>query len=309
MAWNSLEMEKSVRDELRSELGKLNSFDAHELVRADELGQDSDFQDGRSCFQRILRLFRDLSEVNLDMLSIQSLQSLLGAAQEASKLFSAIEDSPRSTNSKNRTHNKTYLITRLRHQYNTWYTEAAPVIAYSAWQDTDFDRLEQDLRSVAAKVGVAHHARHFRNEAKQHDKAAGKWLWVVIGLAVLTVGLSGLYVFQALEPTELGTPQAIQLAVTKVLLFSFFFGAVVWAARVYRSHRHNFVVNQHRQNALTSFETFVEAARDDQTKSAVLMEATRCIFSPQASGYADSPAADPSTPRIMEIIRGMTARG
>ena len=303
------ESEKSVRDALRSELGKLNSLDANELVRADELGPDSDFQDALPYFQRILRLFRDLSEVNLDMLSIRSLQSLLGAAQEASRLFSTIEDSPLSTHSKKQTPHRSHQIQRLSYQYHSWYTEAAPVIAYSAWQNTDIDRLEQDLRSVAAKVGVAHHALHFRNEADQHDKAARKWLWVVSGLAVLTVVLSGLYVSQALEPTELGTPQAIQLAVAKVLLFSFFFGAVVWAARVYRSHRHNFVVNQHRQNALTSFETFVEAARDDQTKSAVLMEATRCIFSPQASGYADSPAADPSTPRIMEIIRGMTARG
>lgn len=303
------ETEKSVRDALRSELGKLNSLDANELVRADELGQDSDFQDGRPYIQRILRLFRDLSEIDLDMLSNHSLQSLLRAAQEASRLFSAIEDFPRSTHSKNRTQNGTHLINRLRHLYNSWYTEAAPVIAYSAWQNTDIDRLKQDLQSVAAKVGVAHHARHFRNEANQHDKAAKKWLWAVSGLAVLTVGLAGFYLSQALEPTELGTPQAIQLAVAKVLLFSVFFGAVVWAARVYRSHRHNFVVNQHRQNALTSFETFVEAARDDQTKSAVLMEATRCIFSPQTSGYTDSPAADSSTPRIMEIIRGMTARG
>ena len=300
------ETEKSVRDALRSELGKLNSLDANELVRADELGQDSDFQDGLSYFQRILRLFRDLSEVNLDMLSIRSLQSLLSVAQEARK---TIEDFPLSTHSKKQTPHRSHQIQRLSYQYHSWYTEAAPVIAYSAWQNADIDRLKQDLRSVAAKVGVAHHALHFRNEANQHDKDARKWLWVVGGLAVLTVGLSGLYLYQALEPTELGTPQAIQLAVVKVLLFSFFFGAVVWAARVYRSHRHNFVVNQHRQNALTSFETFVEAAGDDQTKSAVLMEATRCIFSPQASGYADSPAADPSTPRIMEIIRGMTARG
>lgn len=302
------ELEKPVRDALRSELGKLNSLEANELVPADELGQDRDFQDGRPYIQRILRLFRDLSEVNLDMLSMQNLQSLLHAAKEASRLISAIENSAQSTPSKNRIQNRSHLIDRIRHQYTFWYAESAPVIAYSAWQDTDIDRIEQDLRNVAAKVGVVHHALHFRNEASQHDKAARKWLWVVVGLAVLTVVLSGLYIAQALEPTELGTAQAIQLAVAKILLFSFFFGAVVWAARVYRSHRHNFVVNQHRQNALTSFETFVKAARDDQTKSAVLIEATRCIFSPQASGYADSPAADPSTPRIMEIIRGMTAR-
>ena len=119
------EPEKSARDALRSELGKLNSLDANELVRADELGQDSDFQDGLPYFQRSLRLFRDLSEVNLDMLSNHSLQSLLRAAQEASRLFSAIEDFPRSTHSKNRTQNGTHLINQLRPLYNSRYTEAA----------------------------------------------------------------------------------------------------------------------------------------------------------------------------------------
>ena len=309
------ELEKPVRDELRSELGKLNSLDANELAHADELEQDSDLQDGLPYFQRILRLFRDLSEVNLDMLSIQSLRSLLSAAQEASKLFSEIEDVPLPTHSKNRTQNRSHLIHQLRHRYNFWYTEVAPVIAYSAWQDINIDRLEQgirsleqDLRSVAAKVGVAHHARHFKNEAERHAKIANTWLGVVIGLAIVTVVLAGGNVYFALNTTDLGTPQTIQLAVAKILLFSLLFGALVWAARVYRSHRHNFVVNQHRQNALTSFETFATAASDDQTKGAVLIEATRCIFSPQTSGYADSSATDPSTPRIMEIIRGMTAK-
>lgn len=299
--------EKPVHDAVRSVLGELNSLDANELVPADELGQDSDFQDGLPYFQRSLRLFRDLSKVNLDMLPNRSLQSLLDAVQDARALFSEIENVALPTHTKNRTGNRSRL-TRLRNRYNSWYTEFAPVIAYSAWQGTDIDRLEKDIRRVAAKVGVAHHARHFKNEAEQHAKIAKTWLVVVIGLAIATVALAGGNVYFALEPTDLGTPQTIQLAVAKVLLFSLLFGALVWAGRVYRSHRHNFVVNQHRQNALTSFETFATAASDDQTKGAVLIEATRCIFSPQTSGYADSSATDPATPRIMEIIRGMTAK-
>ena len=302
------ELEKPVRDELRSELGKLNSLDANELVRADELGQDSDFQDGLPNFQRSLRLFRDLSEVNLDMLSNRRLQSLWGTVQEARKLFSEIEDSPLSTHPRTRTQHRSHLINRLRSRYDSWYTEVAPVIAYSAWQDANIDRLEQDIRSVAAKVGVAHHARHFKNEAEQHAKIAKTWLGVVIGLAIATVVLAAGNVYFALKTTDFGTPQTIQVAVAKVLLFSLLFGALVWVGRVYRSHRHNFVVNQHRQNALTSFETFATAASDDQTKGAVLIEATRCIFSPQTSGYADSSATDPATPRMVEIIRGMTAK-
>ena len=115
-------------------------------------------------------------------------------------------------------------------------------------------------------------------------------------------------VYYATQPIDLTTAQTIQLAVAKVILFSLLFSALVWTGRVYRSHQHNFVVNQHRQNALTSFETFAKAANDDQTKSAVLLQATNCIFSPQASGYADSAVEAPGSPRIMEIIRNIAAK-
>ena len=111
-----------------------------------------------------------------------------------------------------------------------------------------------------------------------------------------------------LQHVDLTTSETIQLVIAKVILFSLLLSALVWAGRVYRSHQHNFVVNQHRQNALASFETFAEAAKDDQTKSAVLLQATNCIFAPQTSGYADSSAEATGSPQVMEIIRNMAAR-
>src|SRR5882724_4341617 len=79
--------------------------------------------------------------------------------------------------------------------------------------------------------------------------------------------------------------QSVQLVIAKIIIFSVLLSATLWAGRIYRATRHNQVVNKHRQNALSTFETFTKAASDDATKSAVLLQATNCIFSPQQSGY------------------------
>ena len=63
------------------------------------------------------------------------------------------------------------------------------------------------------------------------------------------------------------------------------------------------VVNGHRQNALTTFQTFVKAAGDEdkETKNAVLLEATRCIFSPMSTGYLGGDQETPNS-SIVEVL-------
>ena len=65
------------------------------------------------------------------------------------------------------------------------------------------------------------------------------------------------------------------------------------------------MVNKHRQNALTTFETFSNASGSDtQTKNAVLIEATHTIFSNQQTGYMTADKDQESSSKIIEIIKG-----
>ena len=337
----TFEQEKAERDSLRTQLGQLTEVDANSLVRSDELGQALSFEKGLPYFQRVLRLFRDLEESNLDTLPFEQLQQLTNAATEANSRFSEIQQFSLEGHPQNPTQARDNLIESIRDHYDGWFHVVSPVVAYSVRKGTDFERLEQkardealsveqlrtdlqskseeiiaetqgvleQVRRAAQEVGVAQHAVQFKSEADQQRTAARTWLKAVIVLAIATTLLTlANVVYYATQPIDLTTAQTIQLAVAKVILFSLLFSALVWTGRVYRSHQHNFVVNQHRQNALTSFETFAKAANDDQTKSAVLLQATNCIFSPQASGYADSAVEAPGSPRIMEIIRNIAAK-
>lgn len=60
------------------------------------------------------------------------------------------------------------------------------------------------------------------------------------------------------------------------------------AAKNYTTHKHNAVVNRHRQNALLTYRALVTAAEDTGTQDIVLAHAASCIFSPQETGFATS---------------------
>jgi DNA phosphorothioation-dependent restriction protein DptG len=76
-----------------------------------------------------------------------------------------------------------------------------------------------------------------------------------------------------------------------------------WSARNYRTNKHNEILNRHRNNALKTFETFVLACRDDATRDAVLLEATKSIFDAQTSGYLTGEPEKVPSGTVIEILK------
>jgi hypothetical protein len=157
-----------------------------------------------------------------------------------------------------------------------------------------------------SKAGQSQHAVHFKQQADDHEKAAKPWLSVTAWLAGATVlvGLGLLIAYLVISPT-LSATQSLQLAISKVVIFSTMLSATFWAGKTYRTHRHNAVLNRHRQNALATFQTFAKAASDDQTKNAVLLQATQCIFSPQQTGYVTGEPEVGNASQVLEIVRSI----
>lgn len=157
-------------------------------------------------------------------------------------------------------------------------------------------------QDAVSKVGVSKFATIFKEIASEHSSASKKWLWATTILGVLTVFIAFIFV-RWLPPVgamyESGT---IQQIITRLVAISIFYFAAFWSGKNYRTHRHLSVVNRHRQSALSTFETFVNATVDKHIKDAVLLEATHCIFSPVVSGYLGSDEENPST-RIIEILK------
>ncbi len=337
----TFEQEQSQHQALRSVLDQLNAIDASQLVRSDVLGRELSFESGLPVFQRILGLFKDLSQCTLDNVPFEILQQLTSHAQQASNQFSQIQRFSVEQNPSNPKQVRDSLISQLRDQWSTYYTAITPHIAYSIRRGTDFDALEREARGAAALVkqlatdartdrdkiiaemqsaldkvrqaageaGVAQHAFHFKQEADSYSKQSYVWLGSTVLLGLVTVVYALYSLGYQLHEIALSAPtgRLVAAALSRLIAISILSTGIVFCARNYFAIRHNFVINRHRQNALSTFETFVKAARDDQTKDAVLVQATRSIFAPQTSGYLRGENEPPQANQIVEIIRGLTS--
>jgi len=335
-----LEQEASAKKALQTVLDQLTAITPDALIRAAELGTSLNFAEGRDAFDRTLRLFGDLKESNLDNVPLDVLNRLKNQTEQALNHFKQIQTFNPGSQS-NPAQERNNLIQTVAVEYEKHFQNIAPLIAYSVRKGTDFEKLEETARNsvaqieqaarhqkdqgekhladikdtlekvrrAAAEVGVAQHAVHFKEQAVEHINKTTAWLIVTTVFAVVTLGF-GLYNawYYATHVTMLTNAQSVQLGIAKLVVFSILYSAAFWSGRIYKSQWHNYIINKHRQNALSTFETFVKAATDDPTKNAVLLQATQCIFSMQQSGFVTHSDAPPS-PQILEFIRGITGGG
>lgn len=167
--------------------------------------------------------------------------------------------------------------------------------------------LERTAKDAAQKAGITRHAVFFHEEADAHEANAKDWLRRTALLAAGVVVLAGANLYLALsEPPLESTAAATYLIFAKLLVFTTVVSAALWCARVYRAHKHNAVVNRHRQHALSSFESFAASAEPD-VRSAVLLQATQSIFAPQHSGFGTTDADPAVSSPIVELVRAATA--
>jgi hypothetical protein len=127
-------------------------------------------------------------------------------------------------------------------------------------------------------------------------------------------GNSGLWLFYAADqsgkPLDVPVPALVQSALQRLFVLSLLYYAIVFSVRNFSAARHNMVVNLHRRNALIAFEAFVDSASaDQQTKNAVLLQATKAIFDAQPSGFLknDNDTPQPSS-QVIEIFKAAASK-
>ena len=180
--------------------------------------------------------------------------------------------------------------------------------SFSEVQDLLYDAKEalKVAQEAAETAGFTKAAEHFEDTGREHRDAAKNWLWAV---AISAIGLlayaSLLLIYTWSHPSSSSSISGadLQLAVAKVLVFSVLLSLLVGTTRIYRAHRHNQVINKHRENALKTFHTFVAGTADEDTKNAVRLQATRTVFSPQVTGYVSGEKEGDGSSTLVEIVR------
>jgi hypothetical protein len=160
---------------------------------------------------------------------------------------------------------------------------------------------EQGAKSIseqAGKSGVAAEARHFAEEARTHKGSAFLWLIGIAIISAILLVVAGYFYFYDKPPKSYGMAWNHFIPKFSILGLLVFLDIVL--VGLYRAERHNAVVNQHRANALNTFETMTAATLTQDVKDALTLTAAEAIYAPQETGFAKR-AGNPSS-RAAEIL-------
>lgn len=326
---------EKVYEEAKEALERIQSFETESLRRTEDLGAQLHFGDAIEPAQRLVDLFRRLSVEALQDFPDPILNEVKSHANNVFNLFKQIIDF--SAESGNPKQQRQQIVNQLVGTYPGTFQGLHPFIAYSLHRAADFQRLDaaaratlqsvedrsksfaramekheadarrvlDEIRKVAAEEGVTQQAAHFRAESETHESKAEEWrkrtvriAWILGIFAVVSLFIHRIPI---LRPDTIY--DTIQLAISKVLVFSVITYMLILSARNFMSHKHNAVVNKHRQNALMTHRALVEGASDSGARDAVMVHAASCIFSPQPTGYTQqSSEGEGSSPRsVIEL--------
>ncbi len=306
----------SIYKEAKASLERMQNFDCKSLTRIEELGKHFNFADTVKPAEKLIRLYGQLPSSVLDDFPEQFLTQIKQQSDADFSRFQQILDfDPKAANAAQQ---KDTIISQMEGAYDASFTKIHQFISYGISKSGDFQRLEtearatfqsikddakkltdqleehrghadqvlQDIRKVAAEQGVSQQAIYFKEESENHEVLSETWRARTIRLAIALGCFAFFSIFMHKIPWLMpeSTFQNIQLITSKALVFAVIAYMLFLSAKNFLSHKHNSIINKHRQNALMTYSALSDAASSDEAKDIVLNHAASCIFSPQETG-------------------------
>lgn len=315
-------------------LKRIQEFDPQTLERKAVLGEDLHFGDVVPAAEKLIGLYQKVSSRILAELDSVSITKIKTAVEEDLKKFNEVLSF--SAKVANPTSERDRISGNILNSYDSSFKVLMPFITYSACNAVDFQHLESeaqahvdrisvienqfksylenartecqritdDVRKMAAEQGVSQQAIYFKDEYENHQKQATHWFVGVLLSAIILV------VFVCLTTVMHKIPylvpqtsyDTVQLAVSKVLIFTVLSYFLYFSVKNYMANNHNAVVNKHRQNALLTFNALVDAAGESANHDIILTNAAACIFSPQVTGYIGASMDGVSAESIVKLF-------
>lgn len=296
---------------------RIADFHTEALVRQDDLGAKGAFHGAVDPANRLKTLFSRLPLDALEEFPKNELKQISDQANGIFNLFTQIlEFDPDAGEPATR---RDLLISQLESQYQPLFATLMPFISYAVARTVDWDQLAADgrvavqsvrdeaasivseleitssdasrvlheVREAAAEQGVTQMAKYFETEAEIHEKASEYWKYgtLLVGAVVLAYAVFSLF-FPQFEFLKANTvSEAIQLTVSKVLIFFVLVSMLLLFIKNFSAHKHNTILNRHRQNALMTYTTLAEAGNSPEARDTVLQHAAAAIYAPSDTGY------------------------
>src|SRR3989304_378295 len=307
-------------EETRESLKRIQEFDSKTISRENDLGTKLYFADAIKPANKLIQLYKQLSLTVLEDLPDNLLDGIKRQADaDFNKFQQALNFDPANVQNQNPATARDAIINNITSAYPPAFNVLWNYIAYGVSKSVDFQRMENearsmiqsvkdkteeitqelqnnqiqsgqilnDMRKAAAEQGVSQQAIYFKEEEKEHEKLSNQWkgmtLKMAIGLGIYAIISLFVHKIPWLSPHN--TYESVQLVSSKILIFGVISYIMFLAAKNFLSHKHNAIVNKHRQNALMTFKVLIDAGISQESKDIVLTHASACIFSPQETGY------------------------
>lgn len=325
----------SVLENCTAALERVQQFEAQSLSREADLGRQMSFGEAVKPAQAVIDVYKRIPVSTLCDFTDGQLNTIQTQGNADYNLFKQILDFDATANNASGT--RASLLTQLKNRRDQLFDQLWQYIAYGVARITDTSLLEtqaratiqsiQDeaarlteqlqkakadadsallaIRAVASEQGVSQQATYFKEEAEAQETLAKMWLGHTYRFAIAVGAFAVLSLFlhrlEWLKPDS--AFETVQLVTSKVLIFAVLAFMLIMAARNYATHKHNLVVNRHRQNALLTYRAIVEAASDGSTQDIVLAHAASCIFSPQDTGFSQHRGESaPVSKSVLELL-------
>lgn len=332
---NTNENKKILIEAILQKCKSFSDLDIKNVIREKDLGEKFSFKPAEETINKIRDLVYKIASGDLYILPNAKLIIINKIIIEIDKiLFAMINYEPL-----NNPNDRAGLLNELDAKYQSLFLEIVPFLEYiqkpneskikeqveeiqktlesAKFMDKEIFEMKKSVslsqeeikqivnsaRDAAAEEGITVHSSLFATEADHHN-ILSRW-WLGFTFVTIIISMRVAFVLLDLQPPD-KVPSyytIIHYALTKLVIFSLLYYSVVFCIKNYNAHRHNYVVNKHRKNALATFDTFVSSTKDDSTKNAVLLQATQSIFSQQISGYLKNESEPDNPNRFIEIIK------
>jgi hypothetical protein len=179
------------------------------------------------------------------------------------------------------------------------------------------NRIEGELKEVqrlSAGVAVAEYAKIYSDDKDRNETLSEIWLFVSYAALSITL-IFAFYHFENFaddvrDNAHIYTSNSalVLYALIKIFLTGLFVSITLWAAKMYKIERNLWFINRQKENALNTFKAFHNAAGENPAiREAILMEATKSIFSANNTGLIQNENSSDESMKIIEIVKNVTS--
>lgn len=337
----SIKEDQPLIEEIKEIFAQIQNIDPGSLIREEELGKLLSFSDYFDDFVRIIDFYKRLTYLDISSLPTSQLTIIKTKATTFLSYINSIQLFTVDAN--NAMPQRDAVASNLINSYQDAFNQLSPIITYCEKEGTDYQALQIEVHKIvedinakyveiseefdqrkseldividavkkaAQEVGVTQHTINFESASKKYKTLSYYWLVAIIITTVIII-FASLFAFNSpieIDPNDsYASYRFIQAAIARFTALFTLLIILFWEVRNYNAAQHNFIINQNKQNALSTFETFVSAARDEETKNAVLMQTTKAIFSNLPSGYLKNDSGDDGSSQIIEIARSLGSK-